>query len=102
MKFMVEDKKKQIIYIVIIVLCLGGAGWVWFGGSFGGSEELLPPALGGTSRPDSQILPFGSKLDITIFSDPRYKELKDMESLVITKEELGRSNPFLTPSSTAQ
>ena len=103
MKIMVEDKKKQIIYIVIIVLSLGGTAWVWLGGGFfGGSDLVILPPTGFSSRADSQILPFGTKLDTTIFSDPRFKELKDIEPLTVSKEELGRLNPFIAPTTTPQ
>jgi hypothetical protein len=114
MKLMVEDKKKQIIYIVVIVLCLGGTAWVWFGGGFstGGSADVSStaavPNLAGGAAPaslvgsDKSVLPFGTKFDLSLFSDARFKELKDTESLRVAPEELGRYNPFIAPTSTPQ
>jgi hypothetical protein len=102
MKLAMDNKKKQYIYIAIIVACFGGTIWVWFGGgiSFGGSGESNISLSAPTSGSDNAILPYGTKFDTSILSDRRFKDLKDSDKLIITPEELGRPNPFLTNTST--
>lgn len=106
MKILMENKKKQLIYIGIMVVSLGVIAWLWLGsGSSSG-----PPAVGnvltaltaGSSGNGSlqsldaiTTLPYGKTFKTEVFSDPRFKELVAPPRLDVKKEELGRENPFL-------
>lgn len=79
-------QKKQIIQIGIIIVAFGGAGLVLYNGLFknnssGPELTMSLPGIMSTSTPGSgmagqavqngqEILPNGSKLDFSIFSDP--------------------------------
>lgn len=92
-----ENKKKQLIYLGILGVCILIMGWVWFGPGVPSSgsaletsllTDLTTPASGGG-------LPYGTDFDLKILEDVRFKSLVPVSALQVTPEELGRVNPFL-------
>ncbi|MEK9181221.1 MAG: hypothetical protein AAB871_03230 [Patescibacteria group bacterium] len=108
MKLFMENKKKQLAYIGIIVVSLGAIAWLWLGqGMFGGDSAVDTNAVSnvlmsdGTASQNLQslnsvtTLPYGKTIKTDIFSDPSFKELVVPPRLIVTPEELGRENAFL-------
>lgn len=94
MKLVVEDKKKLWIYVAIIVLSVGGMIWVWFGaGMFGPAAPATTVPMAGITASKGD-LPYGSSINLQLFSDARFKSLNAPVELKVTPEELGKDNPF--------
>ena len=91
-----KDKKKQGIYIAIIVISLGVAGWLLYG-SLGGSiidDSILSHELI-SSENLTGTFPYGTSLDFSIFSDDLFLELTEQPRLNVTEQELGKINAFV-------
>lgn len=95
-----ENKKKQFIYIGVVIVCLGAIAWIWFGG---GAGRATPPPVPAILNPlvsmsdSSDALPYGTDFDLKLFEDERFSRLVPFRPLLVAPEELGRSNPFAKP-----
>lgn len=127
MKLLMEDKKKQMIYLAVMLVSLGIMWWIWFGGGGSPIPAVQPapvvnmvaptsttstPAVGmassaidagavmplGLPAAMSQ-LPYGTEINTGVLEDERFRRLVSADSLRVSPEELGRLNPFMPPSS---
>lgn len=112
MKIMMENKRKQLAYIGIMLVCFGVTYWMWFGPKDGTmtidpakieqamqqSGALVPQNSGGSviQPGTNEYLPYGSRFDIKILETEAYKNLITAPPLVVEDDELGRPNPFNT------
>jgi len=113
-----QNKKKQLAYIGVMVACLGVMAWIWLPYFFPKTspvdqaiiaENLNPgflsndgQAVSSSSSGVSSTLPFGETFDTSIFNDVRFKALIAPEPLSLSQDELGRDNPFLAPGADSQ
>lgn len=110
MQITMENKKKQMVYIAIIVVSFGVTAWLVFGSLFGGGEDTadlvtqhLSPSSGDSvsgqspavGTPSSATLPYGTSFDFSIFSDERFLELVGQPKLQVSPSELGKNNAFI-------
>ncbi|OGE76039.1 MAG: hypothetical protein A3K06_02040 [Candidatus Doudnabacteria bacterium RIFCSPHIGHO2_01_52_17] len=92
MQILPENKKKTIIYLVILLLAAGASGYLWFTSR---SAPVAPPQSANAPRtPSSQLLPFGNKIDTAILDSERFRALVVPAPLVLTPEELGKTDLF--------
>ncbi|MDP2932557.1 MAG: PsbP-related protein [bacterium] len=126
MKLLMEDKKKQMIYLALMLVSLGIMWWVWFGSS-NSTPKVQPaivanamnpksatptPAVGTTqpTMPTGAVtpiglpasmsqLPYGTDINTGILEDERFRRLVSSDGVSVSPEELGRINPFMPPSS---
>lgn len=104
MKFSVENKKKQMAYIAIILISLAFTGWMWLGRGQKTTQVISSPdnmPVTPASGISKGVLPFGTEFKVDIFSNPKYQVLVPNQKLEISASEIGRNNPFLAPTSTA-
>lgn len=106
MKILMENKKKQIGYVVVFLACLLVMGWIWVprftqkpkaiessvvASALNISGSSAVPARAGS------LLPFGETFDTAILNDARFQALIAPKVLTLDPAELGRVNPFLPP-----
>jgi len=99
MQVLMENKKKQWMYVGIIVISLGVAGWLLFGNRIISTDEIVIQhgdifGSGGQSLETQNLLPYGTEFDVSITSDPRFLELVPAARLQVEDSELGKANPF--------
>lgn len=118
MKLLMENKKKQMAYIGVMMACLGIMAWIWVPKLFPKTSvidsaviaekmNLEASNIAGKTVPSdipkaSSVLPFGETFNTSIFDDARFKALVTPQPLTLSPEELGRDNPFLAPSADSQ
>ena len=112
------DPKRRRIYIIIIVVCILGAGGVWlWSGSIGNSgssganlSNLSPSPLEPAPRPTTPppttvgpitsfsapaVFPANTKLDTSILhTNTVFQTLRAAPALSLDPKELGRDDPF--------
>lgn len=126
MKLLMEDKKKQMIYLALMLVSLGIMWWVWFGSS-NSTPKVQPAVVANAMNPKSATptpavgttqptiptgavtpaglptsmsqLPYGTEINTGILEDERFRRLVSSDGLSVSPEELGRINPFMPPSS---
>ena len=103
MQILMKNKRKQVIYLIILFGALGGSAFIWFGASSGPEpvpESVINAAFGGVgfggavSDTPSGLLPFGTDFETDLFSQPKFLELRPTGELIVNPEELGLGNPF--------
>ncbi len=114
MKFLPENRKKTIGALVLLAVSLGGTIYINF--FMGKNDAPLPPVFipavspaaqtqpTGTAPPAataqspsmdaSVLLPFGSRIDISVFESDKYKALKGVPPVSVSPGELGKTDPF--------
>ena len=99
MQVAMKNKKKQAIYIAIIVISLGVSGWLVYGSldiGGGGLDVLQDNDLDADSlSAGNTTFPYGTSLDFSIFSDAKFLELTEQPRLNVTEQELGKINAFV-------
>jgi len=121
MKFIPENRKKTIGALALLVVSLGGTIYInFFMGKSNAPVPINPADLanlpGGVTLPGvtpppaapgqplpagqpsalrpSTLLPFGSKIDISIFDSDKFKALKGAPPVDVNLSELGKTDPF--------
>ncbi|MDP3993357.1 MAG: hypothetical protein Q8P75_00005 [bacterium] len=112
MKFLPENQKKTLWSIALLLISIGGIVYLNFfrGGpapeptqdmidqafqnSRGGSAGPAPVASPTSFQSSSSLLPYGDKIDTSIFELDKYTVLKRSPSLSVSPEELGKENIF--------
>jgi hypothetical protein len=103
MRFLPQNKRRAFIYLAILLISGIGIAYLnVFKGSSG-----IPPAVSPVASPvtspaqiasplpaASRLLPFGSEIDTAILGNPKFKVLKAAPPLVVSPEELGKTNLF--------
>lgn len=111
MKILMENKKKQLIYLGVMVVSVGVTIWMWTGGKASSppvDSALMMKAMQGAVPGDGGsgvsrgLLPNGTGFNTKILTEPSFKELVPGKPLDVKKEELGRDNPFSSPSAQFQ
>lgn len=106
MKFFMENKKKQGMYLGVIILSLGFMVWIWTGGRSKVPSvdpvDISNAMLGSGTTPSANtaagsLLPYGTEFDTGLLSDPAFLRLKSKPKLQVFSEDLGVDNPFLSP-----
>ncbi|HLC44885.1 MAG: hypothetical protein A2722_04190 [Candidatus Doudnabacteria bacterium RIFCSPHIGHO2_01_FULL_50_11] len=101
MRLTVDNKRKQWIYLALIIASIGGMLWLWLGsGSPSVDTGAIQQALNATPAPDlpiSSTLPLGSNFDLNVLRNQKYLELTPSKKLELNPDEIGRSNPFVPP-----
>ena len=106
-----QNKKKQIVYLVIFFVSVGAMAWIWFGSKTPTAvipeSEIITSFEGdGSSDPNtdalSKYLPFGTEFKTDLYSKPEFLQLRPTSELIISPDELGQENPFSSASSPAQ
>lgn len=98
MQILPQAKKKQIISIGVIVLCL--LGIIYFSFFAGPRSGNKPSTFSDAASPFGQAgaeqsrLPFGSTINAEILSSLKFKALKGYAALKILPEELGKLDLF--------
>lgn len=108
-----KEKKQWIIFAVIITIT---AGIIYFnflkpnpvsppvlvGGDPGVANQAIPTGSSSTvtgtttsTAAPAAFLPNGAKFDLTVLSDERFKILIPPSYPTVTKEEIGKDNPFV-------
>lgn len=92
-----EQKKRQKIFLGVLVVVLIITGFVWYlNYSKGPSGEGVPVGqIAGTSALDEKLKTI--KLDLGILDTNLFKSLKSHGALPVTAGETGRTNPFEKP-----
>jgi len=98
MQVTMENKKKQWIYIAIIVIAFAATGWLILKNR-SGSSQLTDAAdvTQNTAQMDEiqSLLPMGPDFDTSVFTNEKYLELNDYTDLKVDPSELGAANPFV-------
>ena len=98
MKVLMENKKKQVGYFILIVGCLGIMVWIWIPRLTGKAADNLPPVDTSVGINDpAGLLPFGESFNASVMQDQRFMKLEPFNPLTVSTAELGRNNPFITP-----
>jgi len=121
-KFLPENRKKTVGALALILVSIGGTVYInFFMGKSnvptlpataptamdgapapqsdmpppgGESPTGAPPATTGTGQSSTPLLPYGSKIDISIFDSDKFKVLKGIPRVEVTNDELGKIDPF--------
>ena len=98
MQILLADKKKNIIFVAITIIGLGGIIYFNF---FYNRAETTPTSTtdagdstAGGSGHISQTLPYGPKLNLKILDQDLFRRLRPFTPVRVLPEELGQSNPF--------
>ena len=90
------SRQKQIIYIVIIAVCVIITVTLWMKPdllSLGGeSEEEIISQPSSSTR--SNVFPGSTQFDLSVLESSKFKSLKPYTRIEIQDSELGRENPF--------
>ena len=85
--------KKLVIYAAIIVFMLAGTGYLLYLNNRLAAKK--PLVVDSADQPAQvQGLPAGHGLDLTIFSDEKFKALTDDALIPKTAPSLGKQDPF--------
>lgn len=115
MNFFPENRKKTIIYMVVLLVAISGIVYFnWFADSNlaplntpNSNPTLVTPPPAGNNRSEDQVpsvkpkrglLPFGSNVDTSLLNNAVFKTLRSAPQLEVAPEELGRKDLFV-PSS---
>ena len=110
-KFFPENKKKQYLFLGVLVFSVSGIIYVNFFLNrppkiTGGSAPLEPVVSTNQSVPSTQppapaklgrkagLLPYGSVIDMSLLDTEKFKALKVQPALIVNPEELGKADLF--------
>jgi hypothetical protein len=107
MKLLMEDKKKQIVYLAVFAVCIGLMVWIWLprltaqptaSESSISANNLSPDGVSDVVPGGNSLLPYGDNFNTAILQDPRFQRLVAPKVLTLNSVEIGRENPFLPPT----
>ena len=90
MQILPENKKRAAVYLVIFLLAVGASGYLLLANR----PPPTPLLLTGTGVSSSQLLPFGSKLDLAVLQSEKFQALVASPDLSVRPEELGKTDLF--------
>ncbi len=94
---MPENRKRTVIYLLVLLGLLVGIFWILSKNSSPASSTpqagLAPGGLSSSSAA-RELLPYGSKLDTSILESEDFKALRAALPVGVTEEELGKSDLF--------
>ena len=79
----------KIIWLVIILGLVGGAGYFWLNNNGAENSLINDPAFTGLTKLTS------IKLDTSFFSDPEFLSLREVPRISQAAIQKGRLNPFI-------
>lgn len=109
MKILMKNRKKQAIYVAVLLACWGVLGWIWIPkftekpvvvDSSVVSNALNVNGPAAATAGAGSLLPFGEKFNTAVLKDARFQALIAPKILTLDPAELGRGNPFLPPEAT--
>src|SRR3989338_9726736 len=108
MQIFMQNKRKQIIYLIIFFVAVGASIWIWYGGKDSPvvvpESEIITASQGGglsdagetsdETLKTSEYLPYGTEFETDIYSKSEFLQLRPTAELIVTPDELGLENPF--------
>lgn len=93
MKFLPENKKRAVFYLIILTASV--AGIIYFVFFVGPSVPSTPPPPPSDEKATGGLLPYGGKIDTRIFKLEKFRALRSAPPVSVSEAELGKSELFL-------
>lgn len=107
MRFLPEQKNKQIWSVALLLIAVAGIAYFnFFSGppkpqpppkpvaAPPGAGAALPPAKQVVKKSQGGLLPYGTNIEIAVIEQEKFKVLKPATPLLVAPEELGKEDLF--------
>lgn len=89
-KFLPENKRKAVLYVLLLVFASAGIVYV----NFFLNRAPTAPSSQNLAEFEGGLLPYGSKINPRILNDEKFKILKAFARVIVDPSLLGKPNLF--------
>lgn len=94
MRFLPENRRKTILNVILLIAAM--AGIVYFNFFLKKPKTAPPPSPENLAEFRGGLLPHGTKINMRILDDPRFKNLKPGPKVGVDPSQLGKTDLFAT------